>query len=97
LIRIIRKLEVRAHPLGRHEKPPTHAALVFRGVETASERHEVFLATGIAPAKFDPGVTGSVGIPTHQKVPLHFLRGIRIRFQALRDNFAIEQKRELQC
>ena len=89
------QFQFQANPLRGHEEPLPDPGLTFDGAQAAAQGHIVIFAFA-APAELDPRITCPIRVPAHQEVPFHSFGGIRIRLQALRDHFAIQQKRKLQ-
>src|SRR6185369_17464472 len=93
---VVDQFQLFADTLGRDEEPLTHASLTLDGAETASQGDVLLFARTVAATEFNPCISGPVGVPAHQKVPFDFSGWIRIRFQPLRNHFAVEQEWKLQ-
>src|ERR1051325_8951897 len=96
LPKFILQLQLCTDSLRRHKEPAGDSTSAFRCTQTAAQREKVLLSAIVPAAEFDPGIAGSVGVTTHQKIPFNALRGVRIRLETMRRSLSLEEKRKLE-
>ena len=89
--------QIASDALCGEEEPLLNNAAALDGAQRAAQRLVFGLALFIEAAELDPGIAQTIIVfAAQQKVPLHPLGRVPVRFHPLRHNLAVEEKRKVQ-